>query len=291
MTVADPTIIKWLNRQSADLTEEGAITLYELYHAVTGENPERLERFPASDDNEELSHSIWSIAEHDASTRTSGRVQRYLICAYRDKENEPSSSHPFKVMGKAVNILSDDSDPASEKGALGAVMSQNKALHNTLMQLTEATSGRLARDLEVERRKREALETRLMEQFEKIQSIEDRAHERELEKARELRSAQRHEQIMGMLVSVAPAMLSRIIGSNSAGASMMRDESLGQFLKNISAEEMGAVMNALKTPNRIALLELYAAHRDKFEAEEKDKPKILREGGEPEAESESDITH
>lgn len=281
MSQPDQSIVKWLNRQSADLTEEGGVTHYALYHAVTGEDPESLERFRPGDDSEVLAQEIWDLAEHDATTRTSGRWQRYVIYSFRGTD-EPVAQWAFKVLGKAVNIVSEDSDPATEKGALGAVMAQNKALHNTLMQLTEATSGRLARDLEVERRKREASETKLMEMFEKMQSVEDRAHEREMEKAREIRAAQRHEQLMGMLTAAAPALLSQFLGArgNGDGSSMMRDESIENLLGNLDSEEVNGVMNALKTHNRIALIPIYQAYRQKREAKNANVPKILKDGGE-----------
>jgi hypothetical protein len=230
----------------------------------------------------DVAQELWDTAETDAATRVTGRMQRYVMVAFRADDDEPESRHPFTMNGKArMDLLGGDTEGPTPSGHLAQLMRHDERMHQTVMQITETTHGRLMRDLESERARRIVLEDRQMEGFQMMQDLQDRKHERDAENRKAEQAAQRHDQMMAMLMSMAPLVISKMMGPAATAAvgsaaalpaAGARDESIHQFLKSLTEQDaMGIIGSLGKSPEKqMALMEIYKAHQE--EEKRRDEP-------------------
>jgi hypothetical protein len=274
-TTPTEQVTSWIRSRLNDLTDEGSITRIDLHHAVEGEGSEMMCAVRVSDDADpfDVAQEIWDAADADTQTRMSGRMQRYVMLAYRGDAEQPDARMPFLLNGQAqTNLMGGDTEGASATGHMGQLMRHTERLHTSIMQLTEMTAGRLARDLEAERKIRLKLEDERSKSIEAIQDLADRKHERDLENKREAAKAVRHDQILALLMSMAPLMASKFLQAPTGPqlpAAGARDETVHQLLKNLTEDEAMKVMSALKPQNQLVLMELYKAHKEMEEDKDK----------------------
>lgn len=249
--------------------EEGIINRLELYHAVEGEGGEILGSVRVSDnsDHHDISQEIWDMAEQDSTTRVSGMIQRYVVIAYRAGGDDPDCRRAFTLTGKAMsNLLGGETEGPTSAGHLGQLMRHNEKTTAMLNQQTEIMSGRLIRELETERKRRMTLEDREMDRVEAIQDLSDRKHERDMEIARELKRQERHDEMMGMVLAMAPLVMSKFLGgaptSPQLPAAGARDESTHQFLKSLTQEEAMNIIGVLPPAKQMVLMEMYKTHQE-----------------------------
>lgn len=282
----DSKLVDWL-KFTLNLTEGGAITRFDLYHTVDGgEGTELLGRFPVRDASEfDMAQTLWDKAEGDAETRMTGRMQRYVALAYRGDEEQSESSHPFIMNGRARLELGGDTESATPSGHLAQLMRHDERMHGMIMQVTETTTGRLIRDLEAERARRIQLEDRQMKTYEMMEELTDKKHERDMEMRKIDASQQRHEQLMGMLMSMAPLVISKVLGPGAGvaiGAAAQlpaaggRDESVHQFFKSLDEKEVMHIVSGLSTEKQIVAMEIFKAHMEEEERRNEPAPKQLR---------------
>lgn len=257
----------WLN----DIGGGGIVNRIDLMHVIEGSPPEMLGVIRVSDDAEpfDVSQEVWDLAVTDAETREVGRMQRYVMLAFRSDEDDPTGQHPFVMNGKLrSDLLGGTTEGSTPQGHMAQLMRHSEKLHTSLMLLTETTSGRLARDLADERKMRMTLEAERHKIFETVQELSDRKHERDMENAREAAKQKRHDELFQLLAGMAPLIASKFLQAPvglqlpAAGA---RDEAVHQLLKNLSEEEAMKVFGALKPQNQLILAELYQAHKEKEE--------------------------
>jgi hypothetical protein len=263
---------EWTERLLNDTTEEGSIVRIDLHHAIDGGSSELLGRVQVRDDQQtyEVSQELWDMASADSESRMVGQMQRYVMLAFRAKGEEPDARLAFLIGGKAhSDLMGGATEGPTPPGHLGQLMRHNERLHGMMMQLSETTSGRMARDLEAERLRRMKLEEIHMKQFEMLQELSDRKHERDMEIRQEEKKNERHEQIMGMLMTMAPLIASKVLGpagTAAAGPSLpaagARDESIHQFLKTLDEQQVGTFLAALRPDQQIPLMEIYQAHME-----------------------------
>jgi len=281
-----PDIVKWLTLQIADITERGGINRFELYHTVEESPAERIQVFDIGDgvDPQDLGQSIWDMAENDASSRALGVPQRYVIWSFRGEAQEMDSQWAFAIRGKTVlrgsMDLGESSDPPTERGIAGAVLRHNEALHRMVMLMTDATAGRLAAELQQERKRRAEVEDKMLDTMNLHQQLLDKKAERELYEARETAKARRHDELMGFFLSMAPLLASQFLGQKGFGAdagAAMRDTAIGKILKGLSPDEAMGVIGALKDQNRLAFMELYKSYAQEDAADQEKKPIPFRD--------------
>ena len=162
-TTPSEEVTRWIKARLNEPVSgsSGIITKIELHHAVEGEGSEMMCVVRVSDDadHDDVAQEIWNTAEEDASTRMSGRMQRYVMIARWAGEGEEPLRKPFLMNGKAtLDLMSGDTEGSTPAGTMGQMMRHTEKLHTSIMQLTEMTAGRLARDLEQERKIRMRLE-------------------------------------------------------------------------------------------------------------------------------------
>src|SRR3990172_103786 len=153
-------LLEWVRSTLVDLTEAGSISRLELWHAIDGEGgevlrPIRMEDREEDEDPDTLTQEIWDIAEHDATTRPLGSNQRYVLQAYREVDSrQPETTHPFLINGRAINqLLGGDTEPPTEKGLVASAIRQSSELHRMMVQLTDSSAVRLARELDYEHKR------------------------------------------------------------------------------------------------------------------------------------------
>lgn len=285
-------VTNWVKGRLNDVTEEGPISRIELWHAIEGEAGELLQNVKVQSDADpfDVAQEIWDAAETDSGTRMSGRMQRYVMIAYRPDSDMPDARRPFLMSGKATtDMLGGDTEPSTQTGHLGQLMRHDEKMHTLVMQLTEMTSGRLARDLEHERARRIKLEDRQMEAFETMQELLDRRHEREMERQQEAKKQHRHDELMALLLSMAPLVLAKALGpaggmvAGNLPAAGARDEAIHQFLRGLTSEEAMKVFEVLPPSKQMALMEIYKAHKEEEESrEEKEKEALASDNGQSE---------
>lgn len=271
MSTPDETVTAkvkaWLN----DITGDGIIHRITLHHAVEGGGPEILGvvRVSDSDDPFDVVQEIWDMAVNDAESRMTGSMQRYVMVAYRSDVEEPEGQHPFLMNGRAnPDLMGGSTEGPNPTGHMGQLMRHTEKLHGSVMHLTEMTAGRLARDLEAERKIRMRLEDERMKTMETVQELADRKHERDLENKREEARQRRHDEMLAVATSMLPLMVGKFLqspGGPQLPAAGARDEAVHNLLKGLSEAEAMGVMGALKPHNQMTLMELYKAHKEKEE--------------------------
>lgn len=285
--MSDKDLLKWLKRQILDIhvgdEEPQPLCRLDLVHTIEGEGFEKLETMRVTDDTdiETVSKEIYDAAEHDASTRTSGSLQRYVVLAFRDSSERAlhESSHSFVIRTNTAKLLmGGDSEPPTEKGAVAHYMRHDENMHRLMMSTNEALFGRVASELTRETGRREKAEARVDEMKEHEQELLDRKFERELARARELQQAKFFAELTGLVTTVAPLVLGRLLaGKESVMAPNARDLAIQQFLKTIDATQFKGIMEALKPPQQIALMEVYQSYAESVKVAEAKKEEILRD--------------
>ena len=286
MSTVPNEVIKWLTVQVADLTERGPVTRMELFHTVEGEQGERLQVFGMESegtDVQDLGQSIWECSENDASTRSAGMPQRYVVFTYRGENQDPEAQHPFLIRGRGVSNTmmgsGDGSEPPTERGLQAQLMRYNEGLHRQMMVMTNEVGGRMAQQLEKERARREEVEDRILEVYKLQQSLLDQSAAREIAAAREAAQARRHDELMQFFMGMGPLLMTRIFGDGpmSGMQTNMRDQAVGKILKGLSEEEARGIMGTLKGNNPIAFIELYKSYADEDAASQEKKPIPFRD--------------
>lgn len=284
MSFADEHLSRWVSHQkNQELVEAGPVTRFELWHSsVDHQQGPRLEQFEVNSDSDpdDLAQAIWDTAEHDSSTLGSGRPQRYTVQAWRIDKTEPCASHSFLVSGKSYRAhVSGETEPANEKGHLGQLMRHNERTNELMYRVQEASVGRMLKDLEQERLRREKAEERVFNLLTREQDLLDRSQERELERAAALAKAKRIDELMTLAVNMLPVVATRLMakdGQPTAGSVGASETAVKKILANMGEDELAGVMGALKPHNQLALLELYQAHQDSIQSEEEAKPELFK---------------
>ncbi len=286
--MSDKDLLKWLKRQILDIhvgdEEPQPLCRVDLIHTIEGEGFEKLETLRVTDDSdvESLAETLYSAAEHDASTRTSGSVQRYCVLAFRDASDRAihESSHSFIVrVNTAKLLMGGDSDPPTEKGHAGQMMRHDENMHRIMMQVTEAFSGRIANELARETQLRQKAEERNDQLKAREEDLLDRKHEREMDRASRLQQAKFFAELAGLVTTMAPLVVGRLLaGKEAVMAPNARDLAIQQFLKSLDGAQVKGIMEALKPPQQVALMEVYQSYAESVKAAEEKKEEILRDG-------------
>lgn len=289
MGQVDHKVVKWIGERVADLTEEGPVIRYELWHTNVDSGAEKLETVRVGeldeDENEveapepeELSQLLWDVAESDADTRTPGTTQRYSIQAYRIAGGEPDSTFSFNIYARTSSSIGGNSEPATEKGALGSALRHSDNLHRLVVNMTEATSGRLAQDLMRERDLNQKFRDAQMQQFETVQDLMDRKHERDLRSLESQASAKRMDDILAMGMTLLPILMSKFGPSVSpTGADAAVGAGMKKLLMGMSEQELKGVMESLGPANQMAVMEVYQQARKSALEEDAKKPAAFQD--------------
>lgn len=285
--MSEQDLAKWLKRQALDIhvaeEEPQPLSRLDLVHTIEGEGFEKLETMRVTDDTDmtRMSQEIYSAADHDASTRTSGQVQRYVVLAFRGEEDKSHyASHSFVIrVSQSKLFIGGDSEPPTEKGAVAHYMRHDENMHRLMMQTQESLLGRVASELTRETEKRNKAEDRVEQMKEREQDLLDRSFDRELLRAKNLQQAKFFAELGGLVTAVAPLVLGRLLaGKEGVMAPNARDLSIQKFLKNLSEDEIKGILGSLKAPNQISLMEIYQSYAESEKAAEAKKERMLRDG-------------
>ena len=305
MSSVNDNLVGWIRKQVADLTEDGVIDRFELWHVVDGESGERCQTISRPDGEDEnfdvelLAQGIWDIAEHDSGTRTTGVPQRYVVWAFRaGAGDEPCSTHPFILRGRGASpfMMGGDTEPPTEKGQIAAHLRHSENQHRMIMHFAESLSGRLSKELDSERQLRVTLQDKVVESYSVFQDLLDRKADRETEQARELSKARRHDEMMGMLMAFVPLIMAKLAGGKDGIGQILpkqglRDHAIGKFMRELSQEEFMGILKSVSPAKQAALLEVYKSYREDDQKEELKKPAVFRsnqDDGTPVKEEDSD---
>lgn len=292
MSMPPNDLIKWCKQILMEVQEDGGTERVELWHHVEGEGGDRLHIFKNLSEHqpEDLAEAIWEAADGDRKTRSAGMIQRYAAQAFAgadDSDGIPEYMHAFIMTGgAAANMFGDDTEPSTPAGQAKQGMRLVEQLHKMLMQQTEMTAGRLARDYREERDARIKAENKLLEGFELYQKLLDKTHERDLERAEQVQNAKRTDQFMGLLMSVAPIVLMRFLPAQGGSASgpaapdgssspattgstigplisgSPRSIALGRILLSIPRESAQTLLGSLSQMTQIAVMQLVASYQE-----------------------------
>jgi len=277
------TLQKFIARQLVIVHESGGVSRFDLFHAA-GDTSERLQMFPVvsgETTSEELAGDIYDVALQDRNARTSGQPERYGLAAFIEGSEEPVGQSIFVLEGvKSMTsiVTFDDTEPPSIKGVTGQLMRHNEQMMKIMLGLTEVTTGRLMSDLTATRSQLD----RMQERAEEVRLLREEALDgkqaRELSGAVSIQKAKRMDQIGGMLVSMAPMVLSSIFagkGKPGAQAGAM-EQAIKALLANLNEKEITGIFGALSAPNQMALMELYKTFKSEVKQDDQSKPRILR---------------
>jgi len=284
-------LVKWLTRQLSDITEDGCIVRFELFHTIEGEHADRLELWRNSADDprdpQELGQEIQDAADRDVQSRISGQPQRYAVYAFRAESEEHEGQMSFLVRPTLhQSRYGEDSEPPTEKGVIAHFMRQNENMHRLMIGSQQATVGQLTSDLERERAARQKSEDLHWAMFDKYQKLLDKEHERRIAEAKELMKARRLDEMLGVATALLPIVITKLVGAvnpqpatPTAAAPLApgqpaslvpparavgypvdpKDAAIRLFFANLSEVEISGVLGSLSGPNQLALAELHRA--------------------------------
>lgn len=284
MKAAPEALSKWVKRLMADITEEGAICRFELVHTTADGGFDRVESVAiqsGESEAEDVVQMLYDSADHDAETRE-GKSQRYTILAFRSEQGDHESQYPFRLTKNQNAFTVADTEAPTEKGERAQMMRMSNDNHAMMLRFTESLGGRLAGELDRERKLRIDAEARADKMKLDLEDLKDRQLDRELERAARLQREKFTGDLIGSVLPLLPMALGALIefASKKAGelpgkekngktstiakALMQADPNrvsrtvlLKTFAENVSGREASAVAEALKPMNRIALIELF----------------------------------
>jgi len=215
MTIPQKAIVEWVTKRRTDLTDEGLIARFELWHAVDGEVSEPIGRYDIEtrdedEDPEDLVQEIWQDAVHDSGTRPQGSYQRYVIKAFRGERQEPDEAKAFSLTGSAVSSHLGGTESATPRGMMAQDMRFSDNLHGMMMRLAEGSAGQLAQQLEKSREENANLLMQRSRLLEIEQRLLDRTHERQMDREERAKSGERIDMVIGMITNLAPMILAKL---------------------------------------------------------------------------------
>lgn len=277
----EESIQKFIARQIGIVFEDASVSRFELLHA-SPESAERLQMLPfvpQETRTDELATELYELAQADAKARCSATPERYGITAHVEGQAEPVAQMSFVIAPTArFGSLFENSEEPNQKGQTSQLMRHTERMHQMMLQMTDVTLGRLmAENLQL-RGELDKYRARENETRELYDAALDAKEERELRQASALMKAKRIDQMGGLLVSMAPALLASLfkskglpLAADSVGASAIK-----QFMGELSEAEMKGILSALSPTHQMALIEVYRSMRADSVEEDKDKPAILR---------------
>lgn len=280
MSAPDSKLTPWLRRYLRELREGGSVDRVEMYHTGESSPVERILVVSVADgvDADELGQELWDAAEQDASSRQEGRSERYTVGTFGADDRAPLAQFSFLVATGTPGIIGSN-DPATEKGERAQVLRHQENLHRMLLEQSTYFTNSMRQELDRERTARLALEKQQLETFVTMQELLDKKHERDMDTARETAKAQRHEQIMGLLMSAAPLLMAQFLGGKGMpGAGIARDEGIREFLKALKPEEINGIIKSLEPAHAMVLMELYKS----YSVAERERNPLLKEAEESE---------
>lgn len=209
---------RWVERLAKDLTPEGTISRIELLHVIEeAGGGERLtvivmEDRPSDEDPGCIAQELWEEAYQHSETQPEGSVQRYVARAYRGESQTAEESKSFLINGSAVtSLVGGMTESPSVRGLTAQDMRHNETLHAMVIRLCEASSVSLARQVTSERTENDRLRARIRADEEK-----------RLEWQREKASDDRFDQMLGLVMQLAPMVVAKLTsgrgGPPSGGA-------------------------------------------------------------------------
>lgn len=264
---------------NGNIDEGGAISRYEIWHAGD-DGMERLRVLRLEDRGEELSEipaifaaEVQKTCEQHAITLPSGTSLRYAIQAFRAKDDTtPESVHYIVLIGSMLAVQTGGSVSAER----GQLIRHNEALHHMMMNMVQGVAGRLSRDLEEERNARQAAERRYSEVIALREEVLDRKHERQLEAAQAAHDAARQDALLQMVMTLAPAVISRLgkssvpaaVDAPDASSAVLRDQAVSGIVNGLSVDQIQKIAMAIPPEGQIAFLELVQSYSEKQKAEQ-----------------------
>lgn len=277
MRAPSETLVKWLTRMLADITEAGAISRFELIHKVEGENAERLDIWRCDSDSprnpDDLAQEVQDSAQRDAQARVTGLPQRYVLFAFRAQIEEYESQHAFLVRpGSHLSRMGEDSEPPTEKGVIAQSMRHGESMHRLFISGGDVLIGRLSSELDKERDARAKAEQLNWSFFEKYQTLLDREHERRVTEAKELMKARRVDELMGVVTALVPILATKLLGNAPArageaaqlGSALQtapdpKDLAVRHFFSCLSETEITSILGSISSSSQVALAQIHSS--------------------------------
>lgn len=284
---------KWIARSLADLTEEGLIHRFELFHSVD-DRAERLEICKVRDketEADDIAQLLYDSAAYDASTRP-GSSQRYIVGAFRSEQQlEPETQFPFRIVGQGATAWTGgDTEQPTEKGERAQNMRMMNELHNTMMRFADSFGGRMSHMLDKERERSEKLEQRLRERNVDFEDLQDRKLDREMLRNETLLRQKLMTDVFGSLTPLIPLVTGKLIGGfmgdkNGQVAKALvphdpskvsRDQQLREFLGMLEDSEKEGVFQALSAGHKITLIQIGQSFADNSEMQKAARDEAVR---------------
>lgn len=278
----EESIQKFISRQIGLVFESASVCRFDLLHA-SPESAERLQMLPFVPQEtrpEELATEIYELAQADARSRVSSTPERYGVTAHVEGQEEPVAQMSFVIApttGRFGNLFENSEEP-NQKGQTGQLMRHTERMHQMMLQMTDVTLGRLMQENLQLRGELDKYRSRENETRELYDAALDAKEERELRQASAVMRAKRIDQMGGLLVSIAPALLASLFKSKGlpAAADTAATSAIKQFMGELSETEIKGVLSALSPTHQMALIEVYRSMRTEQSDEDKEKPAILR---------------
>lgn len=277
-------LTNWLTRLVADLTEEGPVTRFELYHGIEAEPAERLEVYKNLTDSprvpDELAREILTAAEADLESRVASTPQRYFVQAFRRDGEVHDAQHGFLMRPKHGRSRFDDSEPPTDKGVMAYAMRHAESSYRLLADAGQALLGKLSAEIERERRLRLDAEEQCTRMMRECQSLLDESQERKLAEAREIMRQKRIDEVIGSVVPLVPLLIERLLVNNVPAVATPSqalaattpempkmtqgdpiDHELCLLIRGLKEKEVHGVLGGLDVKNKVVFAELIDVFR------------------------------
>lgn len=277
MSVATPKLVAWITKEARVVTEDGSLRELRLFFSAEGELRALLTTLPydaEETDPESAAQELWDAAEHDASTHAEIVPRRYVVVGFR--KDEPFGQFSFQVVpgsSASMLMLGDSSESPTERGVTAQLMRQNETLHRLHVVGNGDIINRLAAENHRLNESLERTQNRQLDMYELLETLNERKHERELERSREERKTAQYEKLMSVLLTLGPALLAQVFQNRAPMLEKAtRDDALLGFLGSLDEEELQGAFAALKPEHQIGLAEIYKSARASVQHKEKGEP-------------------
>ena len=298
MSAPSQKLERWVITVTGEVTSDEdhpdpVVTRLELHHAVEGEGSILLSthEMASVEDSSDLVQEIWDEATHDASTRSMGTHQRYVVQAWRGKDASRSSAqHAFIIQGHLeADALDGNTEPATVKGERAQQMRMVATIHEQHMNLWERTLPKMASENERLSKRLIDAEERGVKIYELMQDLQDRKLERDLVRAEAQETSKRTDQIMDMVIPLLPMIGLKLLGktgidlalpgTSSPGAAQ-RDTMISSLLSTLEMDELSGMLQTLPAEKQALFLSIFKAYAESHNQKQSEKPKVYQNGSE-----------
>lgn len=268
------SVSRWLQKQTALVQGEGALSRMTLFQVQAGRNAVQLEHWAFTDDApcvpDEHAVEVLEAANSDAET-IAGGMQRYVLRVYYGDATEHAAQKSFTAGKRLVEDEFGGTEPPTALGQRAQAMRHTEGLHALVIRGMGGITDGLRRDLAEQRAHAFELQRMTWQQEKDLRELRSRDRKDELEYAEHQLRIDQQKTIYGIGMSLLPGIIGKLTGQNVGQQMTPGEVALRTLLNDLTTEEKMGILEALGDGNKVRLLQLLRAY-DEQQQQQEQKP-------------------